>query len=57
VDFDRFLPAFVGALRDFARFNGCDTVALEDNLPAKVRGPLAGLLEETGLKEKRKDAR
>ena len=44
MEFDRLLPHLSCALRDFAEFNGCDTVVLEKIVPRKLKRPLEKLL-------------
>lgn len=46
-DFDEYnavLPLLADKLRAFAAFNGCDTFAMEDVQPEKVKASLAKLL-------------
>jgi uncharacterized protein YcaQ len=37
-DYDRFLPAFAGKLKELARFNQCDKIKIEKVYPVKYKG-------------------
>jgi uncharacterized protein YcaQ len=43
--FDDFLPAFAEELVNFARFNQCDTIKLEQISPANIKQPLEHLVD------------
>ena len=43
-DFDAFLPLFSDKLREFARFNGCETIVFENVTPKKIRNNLKRLI-------------
>jgi uncharacterized protein YcaQ len=43
-DFDRLVPELGRALNEFARFNGCDLIALEDVRPKSLYAPLKRVL-------------
>ena len=36
LDYDCFFPAFTNSLKEFSKFNNCDTVQLNKNIPEKV---------------------
>jgi len=43
-DFEHFLPFFVQKLKNFASFNGCDSMKIEQVLNPKIRDKLRGML-------------
>ena len=43
---DAFLSSFADSVRDFAAFNDCDQVRVEDAMPAKLKAPLATAIEQ-----------
>jgi len=45
-DLDALLPALAAELHAFARFNGCETIEVEQITPARLRGGLRQALEE-----------
>ena len=51
-EWEEFLPAFAGKLADFARFNNCAAIELEDVKPRKIASTLRKLLKTTLLENR-----
>ncbi len=51
-EWEAFLPSFAGKLADFARFNNCAAIELEDVKPRKIASTLRKLLKTTLLENR-----
>ncbi len=51
-EWEEFLPVFAGKLADFARFNNCTAIELEDVKPRKIVATLKKLLKKTLVENK-----